>query len=121
MKNEEIPRASYKCYFLNSFELQFFAPISVREEILKKVRSLYRICLKNLRRSLYNSKDTFYWLITIVILKRKHRLISTTFCTESILMQRLKDGEVKDADKCEPPINEQNTLTPDSNLLSFFH
>ena len=33
-----------------------------------------------------------------------------TEITESILMQRLKDGEVKDADKCEP-INEQNTLT----------
>ncbi|MDJ0595056.1 MAG: hypothetical protein QNJ72_34600 [Pleurocapsa sp. MO_226.B13] len=33
-----------------------------------------------------------------------------TEITESILMQRLKDGEVKDADKYEP-INEQNTLT----------
>ena len=33
-----------------------------------------------------------------------------TEITESILVQRLKDGEVKDADKCEP-INEQNTLT----------
>ena len=33
-----------------------------------------------------------------------------TEITESILMQRLKDGEVNDADKCEP-INEQNTRT----------
>ena len=36
--------------------------------------------------------------------------LERTEITESILMQRLKDGEVKDADKCEP-INEQNTLT----------
>ena len=33
-----------------------------------------------------------------------------TEITESILMQRLKDGEVNDTDNCEP-INEQNTLT----------
>ena len=33
-----------------------------------------------------------------------------TEITESILMQRLKDGEVNDTDKCEF-INEQNTLT----------
>ena len=32
-----------------------------------------------------------------------------TEITESILMQRLKDGEVNDTDKCES-INEQNTL-----------
>ena len=36
--------------------------------------------------------------------------LEETEITESILVQRLKDGEVNDTDKCES-INEQNTLT----------